>query len=1501
MNINLKHKYLTFLFLTFYVIIKAQCPQFYDGNGNLSSNPYWISCGGGSYNLNLQGGSNFGAYSIDWGDGTAITTGSSYTSPTIISHPYSTAIDTFIVLITTGTCTVQGVVVMEKPVNAGIQIPPTGGVASCAPKVLQFINASTNVSETTHFIWNFGDGTGPQNFDYTNAGLTLNHLYNSGTINCQTAVTLSAYNYCTFGSLTTVNYSPVRVYDKDSAVITCSVIKRCWPDNIFTYSNTTKRNCLTFGNITQRYEKWNFGNYWGYGHDSIVDWRAWPPTAPISIAYPAIGTYTAMLLDSSLCGIVTKTISVSIINKPTSLISVTSNSVCQGIPITFTNSSTPGHSYNWNFDKGAGVQTLPYGNQTQTYFTPGSYTVSLVTYIAGSNAYCSDTSKVNLSVKPKPVSNFSFSPVHGCDNSSVTFTDLSTGTINGWDWNFGNGQTSVLSAPPAQSYTAIGHYTVSLITLTTNGCKDTLDKVFDVYPSPNANFTVNTTCTGYSTLFVNTSTFTVSDPITSYNWDFGDGTPIVHTTNPSHIYSTAGTYTVSLQAITLHCSSTKTLVLTVNQKPTANFIASNYTVCPSTLITFTNTSIGASSYNWTLGTGSTSTSTNTSETYSNTTLSIKNYSVWLVALSSAGCKDSIRKIIVVNPKPQALYSSTYTPSCAPVKIQFNNATLGGTSYAWNFGDAGTSTITNPNHTYTNTTLVPVNFSVTLVANNTYGCKDSIVSTFLVYPQAIYNFTPTAIIGCSPKSATLATGLGGVNYLWDFDDGSLFSGSNIQTHTFINTTAVNDTFNVKLITTNAYGCKDTAMGQVIVKPSPKSLFAPSVTSGCANLFVNFSNTSTGALTYNWYFGDGTTSTALIPSHTYTNNSLLAINESVALVTTASNGCTDSAVANITVYPIANYTFALAQDTGCSIFNVPFNTTPGAVSYFWAFGDGTTQTAFNPVHGYSTTFPTGQSFTATMTATSPYGCQNTQSVTVFVYPKPTASFTVTNPIGCAPLITSFNNLSVGATSYNWYFGDGGTSSAISTSHTYSNPGSIPQNFYASLVAIDLNGCKDSVTSIINAYPEANYSFATLPDSGCSALHVNFPTSLGATTYAWDYGDGIIGLGANPSHTFINGTTSTVIYTVTLIATNAYGCKDTMYSTVKVFSVPNANFSAGPIIQRFPAATVTYSNTSSTGYPTYNWSLGDGTSLSTYSIAPHTYTTWGVYNVQLLVDNGHCRDSITQTVTILPPFPIAAFDGGKVGCQPLSVTFTNNSIYSNTYIWDFGDGNTLSAPNPTHIYNTPGTYTVTLKAFGPGGSDTLIKQDIVIVYEKPFAYFIATPLLVYVPNDPVYFTNQSVNAVSYQWDFGDGGTSTNTNPIYKYLLSGEYPVTLIATSEHGCVDTFKLESTIKAQAVTGIEIPNAFTPNPNGAPAGDGKFDPTALNNDIFHPNLKGIVDYDLTIYNKWGELLFHTTDQNYGWNGYYKGKLCPEDVYIYKITALTEDAKVLQKAGDVTLIR
>jgi PKD repeat protein len=450
----LKRYLYIFLLLVTTKQITAQCPQIYDYLGNLVTKPYFIDCQGtGVYNMNVSSNTGWGAYTINWGDGTSNAVGGSYPANSLINHVYNSATpDTFQITIITSApnCTITGIAVMEKPVNASIQIPIGGVTTACAPHMLSFSNSSTDVSQTTVFTWNFGDGSPIQTFNYTNAGQTISHMYLHGTVNCQTAVTLTAKNYCT--TIPTIaNFNPIQIYDIDNANITPSAIVKCWPDNTFSFTNTTNRNCVPQGNTFQRQERWHFGNYWGLGHDSIVGWKPWPPSTPMTITYPSVGSYNVVLEDSNLCGINTKTITVIIVNPPTAGVLAPTIPLCQGSVITFTNTSGTGYIYKWDFGDGGGFITKPFGPQTHTYGSAGTYTVALVALVAGGGSACTDTAKVVITILPKPTANFSVTPNTGCDKIiGVAFTDLSISAI-AWNWNFGNGNTFNGILPPSQN------------------------------------------------------------------------------------------------------------------------------------------------------------------------------------------------------------------------------------------------------------------------------------------------------------------------------------------------------------------------------------------------------------------------------------------------------------------------------------------------------------------------------------------------------------------------------------------------------------------------------------------------------------------------------------------------------------------------------------------------------------------------------------------------------------------------------------------------------------------------------------------------------------------------------------------------------------------------------------------------------------------------------------------------------------------------------------------
>lgn len=1251
-------RYLVFLVCTIKISM-AQCPQIYDYLGNLSSHPYFVSCtGSSSYMVNFSSNSSWGTYTINWGDGSPNTAGASYTSPAIINHTYNSATpDTFLItlVIPSLSCTLTGVAVMEKPVNASIQIPVGGVTTACAPKVLAFTNSSTDVSKTTQFTWNFGDGTPPVAFSYTNAGQTVTHLYNRGTVNCQTQVTLTAKNYCT-PVPTIANFNPIQIYDLDNAAITPSAFVKCWPDNSFTFNNTTNRNCVPQGNTFQRQEKWNFGNYWGMGHDSIINWRPWPPTSPHTVAYPAVGNYSVMLIDSNLCGVDTTVISVTIVNPPTAGVVAPGPPICQGSAATFTNTSSTGYIYKWNFGDGGGFVTRPYAPQSHTYALPGTYTVQLVALIAGAGPSCTDTAKVVINVLPRPTASFSVAPNKGCNSlSGVVFTDNSTSAAL-WAWNFGNGNTFVGQVPPAQNYSSVGNYVATLTVTALNSCTNTFTAPVNVYQTPTAAFSPSiSACVGAPVTFADQSTHATGDPILNWTWNFGDATPPSTASSPTHSYSAQNTYTVKLVVATANCKDSVSHTVNVNVKPTASFTYSPASGCPPLAVTFTNTSANATSYSWHFGNGSVSTATNPAQTYTNSTASNKVYTVTLVAMTGFGCSDSIKKQVTVFPKPVSSFSVTGLAGCSPVPVTFTNTSVGANSYNWSFGDSGTSgsSAATVTHTYVNNTLLLQTYTVQLVATSANGCKDTSWHTVSAYPKPIFNFTMVPSSGCSPLNVNFPPVLGAVSYTWNFGDGTPVAMVANPSHTFTNTTTSSETFTVQLIAANAFSCQDTTYGYPVVFPKPVPSFTFSPTSGCSPLTINFTNTTVLGNTYAWQFGDGHTSTQTNPVNTYTNSSNTT-NQSFAcqLVAITSNGCRDSV------------------------------TQPVTVSY-----------------------------------------------------RPKAAFSVDTP-ACSPKTLTFTNTSQGAVSYYWDFGNTSTSTFTNVTQQYINTSAVNHTYTVELIATSANNCRDTLFVPIVVHPKPSYTITALPDTGCTPLKVVFPSIAGVASYQWSFGDGSGGTSAPATNTYFNTTPTDKTYTVQLVGTDVYGCKDT--ATKRIY-----------------------------------------------------------------------------------------------------------------------------------------------------------------VYSRPVAFFQVNPTTVFIPTTPINCNNLSSGAVSYYWNFGDGGTSTVTNPSYTYQQQGDYQIYLVATNAHGCKDTFNLPSKIVAQLESDVQVPNAFTPNPTSG--NGGTYSPTDLSNDVFHPVLRGIDKYELDIFSRWGELLFVSKDVNIGWDGYYRGRLCTQDVYIWKITATTIDGRKLTKAGDVLLLR
>lgn len=1675
----LLHPALAMLMTLFTLTSVGQCPNVFDFNGNVEPNPYWYSCSGGDFTLNLQSPNNWGPYEIDWGDGSPVASGGSWTSPDVIPHLYTAAVDTFVVTITEtlSGCVVEGVVVMEEATSASIQIPVGGLTQACAPQAMEFINSSTNVSETTVFTWDFGDGSPPLTFDYTNFGQTISHIYQQNTVDCETEVSLTAENYCNViqGSASEATFNPIRIWDLDEAAITASATTLCYPDTIVTFENTTERNCLFQGNIFQRYELWNFGDYWGEGQDSIIDWTPWPPTFPQTVAYPGIGTYEVQLQDSNFCGIDTATITINIVPPPIADVVASDDTICVGEPITFFQQATGGaDQYSWNFDDGIGWLPTGGGNITYVFNTPGTFNVCSAVSIASANGGCADTACVDVVVLPSPTANIGFDNLIGCDAIDVDFDDQSLGSTSA-EWTFDVAPfTFSGDNPPPVTYDSPGTYVVNLVVEGLNGCLDNAQELVYVYESPVADFLAANVCEGTAAEFTDLSIPDPGDPIVSWQWDFGDaGTAFDQ--NPDHIYGSTGTFDVTLDVNTANCSGTITQPITVEPGPVPNIAADIDEGCSPLEVTFSNNTAGGVNYQWNFGDNNGSNEEAPTHVFENYTDSDTTYTVVMNAFTAFGCSATDTLYITVYPSAQASFiDNSDPPGCAPFEAIFQNTSTGADNYLWDFGNNETSTLENPTYLYENLSGFVETYEVTLVAYANNGCHDTTATNVIIYPTPDFSFEIIPDSTCSPLVATMPFIQGVNEFLWDFGDNTT-STFPTPSHIWENFSTDPAFYEITLVGTSAFGCVDTASTTIQVAPQPLSQFTTDINQGCSPLSITLQNQSVQADSYIWIYQPGDTAYTSDPVHTHvlTNTTDETQVYEVQLIAISDDGCTDTFAVPVEVYPEVQASFEDPGD-GCHSYEVTFfNTTLNGDDYQWDFGNGLVSFSENPTTILQNPGVTDSTYTVQLFATSNDGCSDLTSLDVVVHPAPVADFDMdvdeachpapveltnnstlateflwdygdgqqsdTTAIthvheftstsdeilintvsltaitefgcinetslpftvypnvqanfiysgdGCSPLEATFANQSLGADAgYEWTFGDGSVSNQENPSNVYVNNSGQDTTYNVMLVAESIYGCTDTliqpitvfstpiaiatIDTIIGCYPldvvfanesigADNYQWVygtgevsdvedefhtytyfnpgTQPVTynvtlnaytdagcnssdqltvevqpvleaeadgnleGCSPLTVEFENdSQGALTYFWDFGDNNTTVVPEPTHTFFNDSNEDIEFEVMLVANSFFGCSDTTYLDVTVFATPEADFTATPEVQEFPDTEIFIDNLSIAGQSaSYEWDMGNGETIQGENPGNYDYGTYGTFVIDLFVTNGACSDTSSQTVQIIPPPPIANFLGPASGCAPLTVAFEDESDYVTSWNWFFGDGGTASVSDPVYTYYQPGTYTVTLTVEGilPGTTASMTQEAIIEVYPTAVAAFTVTPSEISVPGDPVYMVNLSQGAEIYTWDFGDGNSSDEMNPVHYYQEEGVYTITLTANNQFNCPSSYTLQDAVFAEADGQIDFPNAFTPNPTEASGGD--YNPSSFSNDVFFPIHKGVTEYELQIFNKWGEMLFESKDILVGWDGYYRGELCKQDVYAWKVSAKFSDGSEIRKAGDVTLL-
>lgn len=1064
---------------------------------------------------------------------------------------------------------------------------------------------------------------------------------------------------------------------------------------------------------------------------------------------------------------------------------------CAPMVVQFVNTSTGNPTnYSWNFGNG-GTSVL--ASPACTYTSPGTYTITLT----ASNANGSNTKTMTnyITVYSAPVVNFSGTPLSSCPPLTVNFTDASNPVVPGaatYLWNFGNGTNST-QQNPSYTFTTPGYYNITLSVTNSGNCTTPLVKQSYVYvfAPPVADFTFTSVCKAPGTTTFTPSVTSGTTPYT-YNWDFGDGSPLSSQSNPGHTYVSPGTYNVKLIVTDANgCKDTVIKPLGVGAL-NAHFTVSS-SACPGSTFLFVNTSTGAASYFWDFGDGS-SGSITTSPLHGFS--SPGTYNVMLIAKDAANtCTDTfIAPITILTPPNAAFTVSPQYPCPAPVTINFNNTTTGAVSYTWNFGDGSpVSTATNPSHTYTANGI----YTILLTATDANGCTDTVSFNDTINDLPLIINPLTGYSHCIPVtlnfSYTFNYPPGITSLVWDFGDGTPTSTLAAPTHTY---TTAGD-YTVVLTVTTANGCVGVDSIKLKFGDQPTANFSPANDTVCLSSLLTLSNFSTNATDFYWYYYPTAQSNPWVLSgqstfpysdgqyHPQLQDTLTTIT-----LVAENNGCTDTfTYSSIRVlYPLAGADDSVSCDTPTLVRFI--DTTPFPINgRTWDFGDGSPlDTSENPVHNYASLG--GYSVTLTV-HNDTTGCASSMSFPVYLY-VPTAQFSASDTAICIGdtvyFSQQFSDVILG-------FGYSFTPSdaiyyPVGNFAVFPNSG-----IYSVMLHFeDINGCghDTSKTNYITVgHPIINT--LSIPNLGCAPLNVSILDN-GANTqgvnniqWDWDFGDN------STTTTSVHSTTHTYapgIYDLSVIVKDNIGCMDSLVRTAYIESHQTiASFSADDTTACLNQL-ITFTNASSSATNTsltYSWDFGDGSPATNIVSPTHVYTQTGAFTVKLIAtDNIGCADTLIYPNYVKVAQPAASFsmDDSFALCPPLIVQFTNTSLGAATYNWSFGDGSSSTIPNPNNIYSTPGIYVIHLVAINSYGCKDSISNTVnVLGYSGGLTY---TPLIGCNPIT-VNFTATLTNVTNFLWDFSDGtviNASGNT-ASHTYTNPGKYLPKMIFTDSAGCVN--------------------------------------------------------------------------------------------------------------------
>jgi gliding motility-associated-like protein len=1184
------------------------------------------------------------------------------------------------------------------------------------------------------------------------------------------------------------------------------------------------------------------------GPSTLVSYT-WSPsgslnTANVStvIATPSITTIYTVSATNLLGCVATQTVMVSV--PPSFTFSAPSKSLCIGYSTSLT--AGPASSFTWS--PSGSLNTTSAGTVIANPLITTTYTINATNPVG-----CVSTQTLQLFVSPTQTTPI-INPTT-CVNGTVNLFANATYPGFLYNWTGPNGFTSSVQNPsiPNASVSMNGAYNLTVVSAP--GCTSSAVANVTVFTNPTPTLTSNTPICATKTLNLS------GLGATTYSWQgpnaFTSALQNPSITNASSLAS--GFYTLTGILLPTGCSTKVTSSITVWPLPLP-VISSNNTLCVGKTL-FLSTS-GGTAYAWSGPNAFVSTAQNPSIT-GIVAANAGTYSLTITNIN--GCQTSTTTNLAVNNNPTV--AATGATVCLGTLATFTSTGTASSTYSWT--GPNSYTLNNSQNAAVTASLNAMAGLYTVTIGGANSCTAQATVNLGILPLPAVSAIGATV--CSGKSATLQAN-GATSYIWTGTGPPYSSATQNAIFAPVTNTLVK-TFTVVGLGANSCTASATASLLALVNPTAS---AGNNTVVCFGSTATFTSSGAGVGgSYSWAGPNSYASSAQnasVPNVTNTSVSFYAV------TVTAANGCTSSAVVSLNSKsnPTVNATFTPAcLGSTATLSAVGVGNTFGWTHTWTPVGTGMNVTVPNPTLVVNSLTPV--TYTVIVTATN--GCKDTAITTLTTFSLPIISATST--LVC--LNQPFTITASGGATYTWTL-PSGSNGGSGSNYFIPIVNNLSIGDYTVKGKEGINGCTNIAVANINtlALP------AIIPTGTivCIGQPATLKSSGGINGgYSW------VGPGSYTSssqNAFIPQASNQLPVDYTVAGTGVNGCTNSAVASLSTFALPEPTCAALPDGRFCFGETI---DLRGDGASTYTWTgpFNYYSPIKNVMIPVYDMRQQGTYTLSV-IDSRGCFNYTTIAIQIDPlPDGTLTNDNKVNGCVPFCANFSFNSQSTYTFInVEINGKTTYTASIFNHcVSNTVNPVTILLTDV-QGCSNKITTS--IFGHPKPVADFDYLPLKPVEGVDEVKFRNNSIGEQLVKWDWffvsNKDDYSPAKNPIYVFDNQGSYPVAMIATNTWGCKDT--VVKTVLIDGDIKLYVPNSFTPD------GDNL-------NDIFQPKGLGIKKYDFTIYDRWGQQVFRTSDFAKGWDGSVNGKQSTDDVYIWRIVAVDINGKVKELTGHVNLLR